>query len=289
VGSASSDRRGWSDEQLRDAVASQTSWRGVLRALGLRATSAGAARGVKRHAERLQLSTTHFTGQRGWSDRALAVAVAQAGSWSDVLNELGLGDRAESRARIKGRALRLGLDVSHLNAPIPDQHARVDLFARRPEPSALRHAAPSIAMAWFTLHGAPVALPVEPQEYDLLVTMPSGIQRVQVKSTTCRVSGGKWQVSVGRRPYALDKSAGKACYDPDSIDYFFVVNGEGAIYLIPISVVAGLTAIYLDRYFEYKVGDASSLLASTRSAPGPPYGEGGPRHLDVDEQGVAVG
>ncbi|MDX6283024.1 MAG: endonuclease, partial [Kribbellaceae bacterium] len=38
-------------------------------------------------------------------------------------------------------------------------------------------------MAWFAMRGCAVALPVEPQLYDLLVTTPDGIQRVQIKSS----------------------------------------------------------------------------------------------------------
>lgn len=254
--------RTWNDAQLREAVASQTSWRGVARTLGLKATSAGVIRTVKRHAARLDLDTAHFTGQRKCSDQRLKEAVTQAASWSDVLRILGIADRGDCRARVKGHALRLGLDVAHLKAQVHSRPASTELFRRSPNPSALRDAAPTIAMAWFAVRGLPVAFPVEPQEYDLLVTMPEGIQRVQVKSTTCRVAtSGKWLVGVGRRPYSLDKTARKTCYDPDSLDYFFIINGEGDIYLIPSLVLAGRLGIYLDVYPEYKVGDASSLLA----------------------------
>lgn len=258
---ADMNRRTWNDAHLRDAVSGQTSWRGVARTLGLKATSAGVIRTVKRHAAQLQLDTTHFTGQRKWSDQDLSGAVAQAASWSDVLRILGLADRADCQARVKGHALRLGLDVGHLKDQVRPRPASSDLLVRAPEPSALRSAAPTIAMAWFAVRGLPVALPVEPQAYDLLVMTPDEIQRVQVKSTTCRAANGKWQVGIGRRPYSLDKTAGKTCYDPDSLDYFFLINGEGGIYLIPSLVVAGRLGIFLDAYPEYKVGDASSLLA----------------------------
>ena len=115
-------------------------------------------------------------------------------------------------------------------------------------------------MVWFMLRGSAVSVPVEPQEYDLLVTAPGGIERVQVKSTTNRGSDGKWSVGVGRRPYSLDKTAGKAPYDPDSLDCFFIVDGHGGLYLIPSRCLAGRTSITLDAYAPYRVGDASSLL-----------------------------
>jgi hypothetical protein len=44
------------------------------------------------------------------------------------------------------------------------------------------------------------------------------------------------------------------------VDYFLVINGEDAIYMIPSRVLAGRTNVYLDTYAEYRVGDASSLF-----------------------------
>ena len=99
--------RTWTDEQLVNAVAVQRSWRGVCRALGLKGTSAGVLRTVKRHAERLQLDTAHFS-QRTWSDRQLWEALTAARTWSDVVTEMGLTDRGETRVRVKGHAVRLG-------------------------------------------------------------------------------------------------------------------------------------------------------------------------------------
>ncbi len=103
-------------------------------------------------------------------------------------------------------------------------------------------------MAWFTLRGCAVALPIEPQAYDLLVTTSDGIQRVQVKSCASRNAKGYWHVGIGRRPYVLDKSASKMPYDPESIDLFFIVLGDGSIYVIPSSVLAGRVGISAENY-----------------------------------------
>jgi hypothetical protein len=205
------DRRTWTDEQLREAVAAEVSWRAVARHLGLKGNSAGVLRAIKRHAVRIEVDSSHFTGQRRWSDAQLKAAVLQATCWADVLAALDMTDRAESRARVKGHAVRLGLDVDHLR-------------------------------------------PAEP------VTMQAGIQRVQVKSTTSRMREGRWQVGIGRRPYSLDKTAGKAPYDPDTIDLFFIVDGDGALYLIPSKVLAGRVGVITDVYAAYNVGDGSGLL-----------------------------
>lgn len=173
--------RTWTDEQLTDAVAVERSWRGVCRRLGLKGTSAGVLRSVKRHAERLHLDTTHFR-QRTWSDSQLRAAVRNASTWSDVLHAIGLSDRGEARLRVKSHAVRLGLDISHLHTQTANRVSLDDVEGLLPSPAALRVAAEAIAIAWLTIRGVPVAVPAEPREYDLLATFPSGIRRVQVKA-----------------------------------------------------------------------------------------------------------
>lgn len=247
------------DAQLRKAIENSTSWRAVARTLGLKATSASVVRTIKARANRIGADTSHFTNQRRWTDDQLREAVTRATCWPEVLTELGVVDNPGDRLRVRGNAARLGLDYAHLAAAEPT--AADGAVAGSPDKlEALRVAAPSIAMAWFALRGCPVSLPVEPQVYDLLVMAEEGIQRVQVKSCTRPDAKGRWQVGVGRRPYVLDKSARKVPYDPDSLDQFFVVLGDGSLFLIPIAAVAGRTQIYAHNYLSYRVGDASSLL-----------------------------
>jgi hypothetical protein len=65
-------------------------------------------------------------------------------------------------------------------------------------------------------------------------------------------------------------------YDPDDIDLFFIVLGDGSLYAIPSAVLAGRTSIYADTYAPYQVGDASSLLRS-----GAPAAADAPRGVSV--------
>jgi hypothetical protein len=253
------DKRTWTDDQLRQAVKDSQSWRAVARALGLKGTSAGTIRSLQRHATRLALDITHFTGQRRWSDRRLRQVMRESTCWADVFAGLGVSDGAESRVRIKGHAVRLGLDCTPLRGS-PPRFPVSDVFNPPPRQEMLRTAAPSVAMAWFAMRGCDVALPIEQQVYDLLVSTANGIQRVQVKSCAARNSKGYWHVGIGRRPYVLDKTANKMPYDPDSLDLFFILLGDGSIYLIPSSVLAGRIAIDPETYAPYRVGDASSLL-----------------------------
>jgi hypothetical protein len=55
-------------------------------------------------------------------------------------------------------------------------------------------------------------------------------------------------------------------YDPDTLDFFFIVDGDLTMYLIPSRVLAGRVQILLRHYAPYIVGSAGSLLGA--SAPG---------------------
>jgi hypothetical protein len=255
----SKSERMWSDDQLRDAVTAASNWRDVMRALGLRADSAGAIRIMKRQVSRLGLDTAHFRGKRSWSDAQLRHAVIDAQSWDELLTALGLTPgNGDGRIRLKAHAMRLGLDLAHLESPVANSTEPAEL---KPDLRYLRDAATSIAASWFSLCGFNVAIPVEPTVYDLLVRMPEGIKRVQVKTTTCYSKDG-WTVPVSRRPYSIGNRERRVPYDPELIDWFFIMDGDLNIYLIPSRVIAGRIAILLHTYTNYIVGNAAGLMAS---------------------------
>lgn len=237
-------QRKYSDSDLSAAVVASRSWREVLRRLGMAGTSAGSMRSVRRHAERLGVEHSHFTGQRRWSDDELRAVVADAESWTDVISGLGLRS-GSSLATVKGHAARLDLDVSHLSGP-PESMVTVDL---RPDLLCLDRAGSMLAASWFTLCGYDVAWPLEPCRHDLVVTGSWGTHRVQVKTTTTYV-GASWKVYLSttrgeRRPYV-----------PEEVDAFFVIDGDLDYYLIPLGVVGGLHAIHLNRYKRYRLEQA---------------------------------
>ena len=95
--------RTWTDEQLAQAVGTSSSWRGVLRALGLRGTSATAIRIVRCHANRLGLDVSHIRGKRRWSDAELRQAVSESSTWEEVLTRLGLSTNGGAPPHIKGQ------------------------------------------------------------------------------------------------------------------------------------------------------------------------------------------
>ena len=110
--------------------------------------------------------------------------------------------------------------------------------------------------------GCDVLFPIEPAVYDLVVQMPEGLRRVQVKTTTSMGSTG-WQVGIGRHPHSAGKGGPRLPYDPDVIDYFFIVDGDLAMHLIPSRIVAGRVALGLRTYRQYIVGSAAGFLDAT--------------------------
>jgi hypothetical protein len=206
-----------------------------------------------------------------WSDTDLTGAVAESRSWRGVMRELGLcvtsaGSirvvKRRERVRVKAHAVRLGLDLSHLT----DQPRETDgQAALEPALRNLRLAAASLAASWFALYGCDVAIPMEPAVYDLLVSTADGIKRVQVKTTTYNGKTG-WQVAVGRRPYSIGNRERQIPYDPELIDWFFIVDGDLTMYLIPSRVIAGRVSILLRTYARYIVGSAAGFITPRRRA-----------------------
>jgi hypothetical protein len=231
--------RRYTDDQLTEAIAGSRSRRGVLRSIGLTATSASAMRSVRRHADQLGLDYTHFTGQRRWSDRQLADAIATSASWSQVTDLLGLSG-GSSTTTIRGHAVRLGLDTSHLVREKGSEGAP----PMRPTTAHLARAGSLLAAAWFELSGCQVSWPLEPCRYDLLVWTGEQAERVQVKTTTMR-AGNSWIVRLASMRREVKT------YGPEEIDSFFVIDGDLSYYLIPIKVVGGLTAIHVSAYQEF--------------------------------------
>lgn len=254
-------KRTWSDSQLAAAVAASRSWRGVMRELGLCVTSAGSIRIVERHVSHLGLDTSHFSGQRRWSDAQLRRAVASAYSWPELLSELGLNGDADDRTRIKAHSARLGLDLSRLD-PLHKGASVQPEF--KPDIKHLRDAGTSIAAMWFLLCGYNTSLPMEPTIYDLLVSMPDGIKRVQVKTTT--YNNNARVVQVGRRPYSPGNRARLVPYDPDEVDFFFIVDGDLTMYVIPSRVIAGRVGILPGNYSEFIVGSAAFFMQKSNPA-----------------------
>src|SRR5258708_1177137 len=108
--------RSWTDDQLRDAVAGSTTFRGVLRALDLKFGSLGY---IQRCIQSLGLSTSHFAKnpriqKQLCSDDALRESVASAKTLTEVLVRIGAEVHTNSYTKLHRQVGKLHLDTSHL-------------------------------------------------------------------------------------------------------------------------------------------------------------------------------
>ncbi|WP_139026081.1 hypothetical protein [Gordonia neofelifaecis] len=175
-----------------------------------------------------------------------------------MLRELGLTATSGAAIRsVRRRAESLGADFGHIVTGRPPVEKAVRPTSKPVEIGCtdvrrLARAGSLYAAAWYTLSGCEVSWPLEPNRYDLIVFCgDADALRVQVKTTTVRVRR-TWKV------YISTGGASRRAYSPDEIDEFFVIDGELNCYRIPVSAVAGLLAIHLSAYREYRVSSPFS-------------------------------
>jgi hypothetical protein len=243
---------GVTEAALREAVAINRSWRGVLRQFGMSAPRNG--RRMRAACDALGISYAHFSGTR-WDkvdEPALVAAVASAQSWADVMAQLGFApDSGSARATLRRTALELGLDIRHLSRA-PEATGK-NPFAGYGDEANVRHAASLLVAAKCTLLGHRISWPLEPQPYDLLVhTTQHGILKVQVKSGT-RFSDGSWVVQISRQRRNPAGVRRRSAYTEDEVDFFAVVDPEHEVYMLPIGLVEGQTTVSLRKYEDYRI------------------------------------
>lgn len=110
--------RRWTDAQLRDAIATCTTWAAVHRALGLRGRSGA----VRKRCDELELDYTHVgtpEGRRRWTDEELAQAVAVSSNMRQVFLALGLAVGGGTWLAMQDHIRRLGLCTDHWARPVP--------------------------------------------------------------------------------------------------------------------------------------------------------------------------
>jgi hypothetical protein len=243
------------EEQLRTAVAANRSWRGVLRALGLKSSSFGPR--LRSACNELEIDYSHFRSILA-TDARLREVITSSTDWPSALTQLGYAKGSgTARATVRKHCNRLGIDTSHLSPSPPRDQVIAEIGGLSAQIEHLRFAAPYMVLAALTLLGIPTALAVEGSRYDLVAELPSrGLSRIQVKTGTCRDSkGGSWVCSLSRSEYDLAGSGGHrhAAYSSEEVDFFACVDGELNMHLIPIAAVEGLLRINLRKYAGYRV------------------------------------
>ena len=251
----------WTETELARAVEKATSWADLLRTFGYKPSSTNPREALQRQVRRYGISTSHFAGQRTWSDEQLISAAPKAQTWAELCTALGLAAGSRSYDSVIAAASRLGVSRHSFKLGPKCGPEALDIgLPGRAGPANVRRAAQGIAAAWFLLGGCAVSAPCEPAIYDLVVDMPGGLKRVQVKSTTARGTRGSWTASIGHRPDGASHTTRLVPYCRDDLDLFFIVDGDMMLYLIPANVVAGKRTLTLRGYRRFIVGDASSLM-----------------------------
>lgn len=225
----------WTDEDLRRTIPQVASWTALVNALG--GSSISAARRMRTRAEAIGVDYSHFRGQRRWSDEDLVRSVNQSKSWSEVVSRLGKNPSGDMLDLVRKHAARLGLVAKFEK---PERSSASDRFGRT-DTRIVGQTSQFIAAAWFSQRGHRVALASEGAPYDLLVEQPGPtFDRVQVKTGGGTAGyGGKRTASLQRHvTWKRGASRMMVPYDPQELDYFFIVTPE-ALYLIPVSQVAG--------------------------------------------------
>lgn len=213
-----------------------------MRELGTATTNGRTAALLRHRAEILGLDMSHFRGQRSWSDAELRSAIQSATSWGSVIRDLGLGTGGGSvMVAVKARAVQLNLDYSHIERRDKAPRGTVP-FVGPPLTKNLRWAAPTLAAGWFAHRGYRASFPAEPCPYDLVVDLKGVLYRVQVKTATARDhTSGVWSCRLAQNP----KYRKTVVYDPDDVDFFFIIDGDITYYLVPAEEVAGLGSVSL--------------------------------------------
>lgn len=258
----------WTDDQLRSALRTARSWKDVCVTLAV-PVGGKTFNSLRDRADSLGLDYTHLYGKghrrlvvSAVNDDRLRDLVPQCRSWNHLAMELGYSNSRSGgwQPRVAARIEALGLSVEHFQGrgyiglmPFVNEPA----FTAAPSADRLRVAATGKAIAWFSERGYVVSLPVEPAVYDLIVDSQSGLDRIQVKSSTTANRCAQFSRTVydNRQPgRASTGYVRRVPYEPGDIDYFFVVLADGSMYLLPYEVIGRRTKANMGkRYEEFRV------------------------------------
>lgn len=110
------------------------------------------------------------------------------------------------------------------------------------------------AIHWFIVNGYCVSIPVnDSQPYDLVVDGGERLERVQVKTTTCRSPAGRFIVQLETRGGNQSFNSGKK-FDPAAADLLYVLTDDSERYVIPTKAIAARSGLTLGpRLHDFRV------------------------------------
>jgi PD-(D/E)XK nuclease superfamily protein len=123
------------------------------------------------------------------------------------------------------------------------------------------------AIEWLARAGATVFIPVlSAPDYDLIADFGGRVDRVQVKTSTCRARG-RFIVQLRTRGGNQSWTGTVKYLGPDRCDRLFVHTGDGRRWFIPVSALGGRSAIAVGgpKYSEFEVEPGGPLPLFTRA------------------------
>jgi PD-(D/E)XK nuclease superfamily protein len=123
------------------------------------------------------------------------------------------------------------------------------------------------AIEWLTSKGALVWTPLgHSPDVDLIAEVDGHLLRIQVKTTTHEWRGGagerRWCASVVTNGGNQSWTGVAKRFDPEKVDYLFVLVGDGRRWLIPAADVEATTTVRLGgrKYSESEIEPGASIV-----------------------------
>jgi hypothetical protein len=122
------------------------------------------------------------------------------------------------------------------------------------------------AMEWLASKGALVWVPMgHSPDVDLMAEIEGRLSRIQVKTstyvTTTPRGHKRWHVSIATNGGNQSWSGATKTFDPQHVDFLFVLVGDGRRWLIPADVVEASRAVALGgtKYSEFEVESGTAI------------------------------
>lgn len=112
------------------------------------------------------------------------------------------------------------------------------------------------AIAHLTQMGYTVCIPLtDSQDYDLVVEIDGKLLRVQVKTSTNKITSGAYAVGLRVLGGNQSWSGVSKLFDPTKVDALFILLDNGKRYFIPSDKIVGTSTISVGgtKYHEYEV------------------------------------
>jgi hypothetical protein len=117
-------------------------------------------------------------------------------------------------------------------------------------------------MAWLAGKGAHIYVPVgHSPDIDLIAVISGRPLRVEVKTSTCKTKGGRWEVMIATRGGNRSWTGLVKHFDQDRCDYLFVHVGDGRRWFIPASELSCRSSLLLGgpKYADFEVEPGQPL------------------------------